>query len=109
MAWVRRQGRHAEGGRSEPLPVVAMTAGASTMRRQLGELVGQPGPVLLDGYHLDKKVGELRRRVARKKQEQAVHVAPLRAHLWHGRPDAALTYRRGDVQAKNPAPYWQPG
>jgi hypothetical protein len=58
--------------------------------------------VILAWYHLDKKVGEWMGMVARTKQEQAVHVAPLLDSLWHGRPDAALTYLRREVQAKNP-------
>jgi hypothetical protein len=45
--------------------------------------------------------GELMSMVARTKQEKAVHVAHLLDHLWHGRTDAALTYLRRDVQAKN--------
>jgi len=60
--------------------------------------------MILDWYHLDKKVGELMGMVARNKQEKAVHVAHLLGHLWHGRTDAALTYLRRDVQAKNPEP-----
>src|SRR5919199_492532 len=90
------------GDRSEPLPVVAITDGARTIRRQLAELFGQPVPVILDWYHLDKKVGELMSMVARNKQEKAVHVAHLLHHLWHGRTDAALTYLRREVEAKNP-------
>jgi hypothetical protein len=39
--------------------------------------------------------------VARTKQEKAVHVARLLDYLWHGRTDAALTYFRHEVQAKN--------
>jgi hypothetical protein len=91
-------------GRAEPLPVVAITAGARTIRRQCAELFGQPVPVILAWNHLDKKVGELMGMGARKKQEKAVHVAPLLHHLWHGRTDAALTYLRREVQAKNPEP-----
>jgi hypothetical protein len=52
----------------------------------------------------DKKVGELMSMVARTKQEKAVHVARLLGHLWHGHTDAALTYLRQEVQAKNPEP-----
>ena len=100
-ARVRWQFQQDYAGRSEPLPVVAITDGARTIRRQLTELFGQPVPVILDWYHLDKKVGELMSMVARNKQEKAVHVACLLDHLWHGRTDAALTYLRQDVQAKN--------
>jgi hypothetical protein len=89
-------------GRSEPLPVIAITDGARTIRRQLAELFGHSVPLILDWYHLDKKVGELMSMVARNKQEKAAHVAHLLDHLWHGRTDTALTYLRREVQAKNP-------
>jgi hypothetical protein len=56
-ARVRWQFQHDYAGRSGPLPVVAITDGARTIRRQLAELFGQPVPVILDWYHLDKKVG----------------------------------------------------
>ena len=59
-------------------------------------------PVILDWYHLDKKVGELMGMVVRNKQEKAVHVAHLLHHLWHSRTDAALTYLRREAQAKTP-------
>ena len=42
--------------------------------------------------------------VAHNKQEKAVHVTHLLHYLWHGRTDAALTYLRRDVQAKNSEP-----
>ena len=61
-------------------------------------------PLILDWYHLDKKVGELMSMVARNKQEKAIHVARLLDHLWHGRTEAALAYLRREVQAKNPEP-----
>ena len=35
-------------GRSEPLPIVVITDGARTIRRQLAELFGQPVPLILD-------------------------------------------------------------
>jgi hypothetical protein len=64
-------------------------------------------PVILDWYHLDKKVGELMSMVARTKQEKAIHVAHLLNHLWHGRTDTALTYLRQEVQPKTLS-HWQP-
>src|SRR5262245_56669653 len=42
--------------------------------------------------------------VARNKQGKAVHVAHLLHARWQGRTDSALTYLRGEVQAKNPEP-----
>ena len=93
-----------DAGRAAPLPVVALTDGARPIRRPWTERCGQPGPGILDGYHLDKKVGERLSMVARPKQEKAVHVARLLDHRWHGRTDAALPDLRQDVQAKNPEP-----
>lgn len=101
---VRCQFRQAYAGRSEPLPVVAITDGARTIRCQLAELFGRPVPLLLDWYHLDKKVGELMSMVARNKQENAVHVAHLLDHLWHGHTDAALAYLQTAVCPKNTKP-----
>ena len=98
---VRGQFQEDYAGRAEPLPVVAITDGARTIRRQLTELFGQPVPLILDGYHLDKKVGELLSMVARTKQEQAVHVTHLLDHRWHGRTDAALAYLQTAVYPKN--------
>lgn len=101
---VRWQFQQDYSDRSEPLPIVAITDGARTIRRQLAELFGQPVPVILDWYDLDKTVGKLMGMAARTKQEKAVHVAYLLNHLWHGRTDAALTDLQRDVQAKNPEP-----
>ncbi len=53
---------------------------------------------------MDKKAGEWRGMAVRNKQEKAVHVAHRLHHLWRGRTDAALTYLRWEVQAKNPEP-----
>jgi hypothetical protein len=103
-ARVRWQLQQDYADRPKPLPIVAITDGARTIRRQLVELFGQPVPVILDWYHLDKKVGELMGMVARTKQEKAVHVTHLLEHLWHGRTAAALAYLRRDVQAKSPEP-----
>jgi hypothetical protein len=101
-ARVRWQCQRDDAGRAEPLAVVASTEGARTMRRQVAELCGQPVPVILDWYPLDKQVGEWRSQVARPQPEKAVHVAPLLDHLGHGRTDTALTDLRREVQAKNP-------
>ena len=98
---VRWQFQQDYAGRSEPLQVIAITDGARTIRRQLAELFSQPVPVILDWYHLDKKVRELMSMVARNKQEKEVHVAHLLDHLWHGCTDTALAYLQATVHPKN--------
>jgi hypothetical protein len=101
---VRRQVQQDYGRRDTPLPVVVISDGAKTIRCQLEALFGQSVPLILDWYHLEKKVGELMSMVARNKQEKEVHVAYLLRQLWHGRTEAALAYLRREVQAKNPQP-----
>ncbi len=103
-ARVRRQVQQDYNGRDAPLPVVVISDGAKTIRCQLAALFGQPVPLILDWYHLEKKVGELMSMVARNKQEKEMHVEHLLRHLWHGRTEAALAYLRREVQAKNPQP-----
>jgi hypothetical protein len=103
-ARVRRQLQQDHGGRETPLPIVAISDGARTIRCQLEALFGQPVPLILDWYHLEKKVAELLGMVARSKQEKAAHIADLLRHLWHGRTEEALAYLRRDVQAKTPEP-----
>jgi hypothetical protein len=98
---VRWQLQQDYGARAEPLPVVAITDGAKTIRCQLEALFGQPVPVILDGYHLEKKVWEMMSMVARNKQEKELHSKHLLDHLWHGRTEAALAYLQSAVRPKN--------
>src|SRR3989475_10076648 len=84
---VRWQFQQDYAGRSAPLPVVAITDGARTIRRQLAELFRQPAPLILDWYQLDKKVGELMSMVARNKQEGSVSKVEM-AMFYTARPKA---------------------
>jgi hypothetical protein len=61
VARVRWQFQPASAGRSAPLPVVAMTDGARTMRGQVAARCGQPVPGILEWDHLDKKGREVMR------------------------------------------------
>jgi len=89
------------GSRVVPLPVVAITDGAKAIRCQLETIFEHPVPVILDWYHLEKKVWELMSMVARTKAEKEIHVAELLKLLWHGRADQALTYLRTQVETKS--------
>ena len=100
-ARVRRQLQQDYSGRDTPLPVVVISDGAKTIRCQLAALFGQPVPVILDWYHLEKKVWEMMSMVARTKQEKEVHVKHLLDYLWHGHTEAALAYLQTAVRPKN--------
>lgn len=93
------------GGRQDApaLPVVAITDGARVIRTQLLAIFGVLITVILDWYHLEKKVWELMSMIARNKQEKEPHVACLLAHLWHGEVRQAQAYLRTEVTARNEA------
>jgi hypothetical protein len=84
-----------------PLNVVAITDGAKAIRGRLLAIFGVAITVILDWYHLSKKLRELMSMVARNKSEKAVHLRELFCHLWHGRVQSALEYLQTQVQARN--------
>lgn len=91
-----------EYGASElPLPVVAITDGAKAIRCQLETIFGRRIPVILDWYHLEKKVWELMSSAARTKTEKEAHVSELLKLLWHGRTTEALEYLQTQVETKS--------
>jgi DNA-binding Xre family transcriptional regulator len=94
---VRQQVRHQYGGRTDPLPVVAITDGAKSIRCDLETIFGRAVPLILDWYHLEKKVWELMSMIVRKKGEKEQHVQHLLAQLWAGHTEAALEYLRTAV------------
>lgn len=97
-----KQSLRAEYGlRRAPLPVVAITDGAKAIRCQLETIFGHPVPIILDWYHLEKKVWELMSMVARTKAEKETHVSQLLKLLWRGQADKALVYLRTQVETKS--------
>jgi hypothetical protein len=96
-----------DGGSSnreeEPLAVVAITEdGARTIRSQLERIFGQEEevPLILDWYHLHKKVFEFMSMVARNKAEKESHVRDLLKWLWRGQTAEALGYLQTEVALK---------
>lgn len=89
------------GGRPAPLPVVAITDGAKAIRCQLATIFGHLIPVILDWYHLEKKIWELMSSAARNKTEKETHVSELLKLLWRGRTTEALKYLHTQVATKS--------
>ena len=88
----------------EPLNVVAITDGAKNIRTMLMAIFGFLVVIILDWYHLCKKVRELMSMIARNKSEKIEHLEFLLHHLWHGQTDEVLDYLRTKVKAKRKAP-----
>lgn len=91
-----------EYGRTNfPLNLVAITDGASTIRHRLFTIFGTAVVVVLDWYHLCKKLRELMSMIAPNKLEKAKHLKFLLSQLWQGNTAIALDYLKHQVQAKN--------
>jgi hypothetical protein len=89
------------GARAAPLPVVAITDGAKAIRCQLEAIFGRRIPVILDWYHLEKKIWELMSSAARSKAEKELHVGQLLKLLWRGQTKEALGYLHTEVKTKS--------
>jgi hypothetical protein len=89
------------GANPKPLPVVAITDGARSIRSLLEGLFGPSVTVILDWYHLAKKVYELLSMVAHGSSEREQLQEQVLASLWHGRVSEALR-TLSSVEARKP-------
>jgi hypothetical protein len=58
--------------------------------------------IILDWYHLGKKLRELMSMIARNKQEKSEHLKFLFYNLWRGETQKSLDYLNNQVKARNP-------
>jgi hypothetical protein len=87
-AYLRREwGEH-----TEPIPIVAITNGARSIRLMLEDLFGSSVQVILEWYHLAKKVYQLLSMVAHSKTQREQLEGRVLWFVWHGRHAEALSY-----------------
>ncbi len=86
---------------SQPIKVVVLGDGARAIRHQVLAIFGVLVTMILDWYHLKKKVGEFLSMIARNKAEKQAHRQRLLTELWQGRVGAAQDYLRTEVTARN--------
>jgi len=84
-----------------PLNLVAITDGAKVIRQRLVTVFGTGVVVILDWYHLCKKLRGLMSMIAINKVEKSRHLNFLLSHLWQGKTSIALEYLRNYVVVKN--------
>jgi len=84
-----------------PLDLVAITDGAKVIRQRLVTIFGSAVLVILDWYHLGKKLRGLMSMIAINKVEKSRHLKFLFSHLWQGKTAIALEYLRNHVIVKN--------
>ncbi|WP_146138613.1 hypothetical protein [Chroococcidiopsis cubana] len=89
------------GSQASPLNLVAITDGARTIRHRLLSIFGLEVTIILDWYHLCKKLRELMSMIANNKLEKAKHLKFLFSQLWQGNTAIALGYLKHQVQVRN--------
>lgn len=89
------------GQRLKPLPVVAITDGASVIRQHFDMVFGSPPTTILDWYHLGKKARDLMSMIALNKDDKQAHLKFIFHHLWHGHLYTVLNYLKTAVRPKN--------
>ena len=83
------------GKRETPLPVVALTDGARSIRLDLMAVFGPLVTIILDWYHLEKRVYENLAMMAHSKREREEWERSMLGFLWQGEVAAALGFVRG--------------
>jgi hypothetical protein len=89
------------GNKNNLLNLVAITDGAKSIRHRLFTMFGGTVIVILDWYHLGKKLREMMSMIALNKSEKAQHLKFLVSQLWHGDTAAALEYLKHQVTPRN--------
>ena len=89
------------GQELKPLPVVAITDGAKVIRQHFEAVFEGTPTIILDWYHLGKKVRDFMSMIARNKEEKNQHLKFIFHHLWHGHIYSVLNYLKTAVQPKN--------
>lgn len=90
------------GRRKTPLPIVAITDGAKSIRNTLLAIFGVAITIILDWYHLHKKVCEFLSMIAINKPDKLKHMNAIFPFLWKGNTQAAISYLTTEVKARNP-------
>lgn len=73
----------------------------TVIRQRLLNIFAQPIVIILDWYHLGKKLRELMSMIARNKEEKSNHLKFLFFHLWCGKTSEAIDYLQTLVKARN--------
>lgn len=76
----------------KPLPIVAITDGATSIRNRLRRLFGKELSILLDWYHLEEKIRQYGSRLGLAKEIKEKHITQMLNYLWLGQCVEALIY-----------------
>ena len=90
------------GDEPNPLNIVVITDGAKTIGGRLLAIFGMTVVIILDWFHLGKKVRERMSMIAPTKAEKVTYLKFIFYHLWHGKTEAVLDYLKTVIKSKNP-------
>ena len=85
----------------EPLPIVAITDGARSIRLTLQAIFGLHLCIILDWYHLQLKVKNLMSMIAYNKVDKEVYINDLKRFLWVGDAAEAMIYLDNMEKVRN--------
>jgi hypothetical protein len=86
---------------SKPLPLVAITDGARSIRLVLQSIFGTSVCIILDWYHLQLKVKNLMSMIAYNKADKEQAIVDLKELLWSGNATEAMIYLDNMDKVKN--------
>jgi len=89
------------GKSKEKLNVVAITDGARTIRLTLETIFGVVVPLILDWFHLSKKINDLMSMIAPTKEEKERLIHVLKGLLWQGKTLEAIESLKNMEKVKN--------
>jgi hypothetical protein len=85
----------------QPIPIVAITDGARTIRLTLEKVFGSLVCIILDWYHLQLKIKTLMTMIACNKDDKMTYIDNLKALLWLGEVVQAIHYIDNLPQVRN--------
>ena len=88
------------GHSSEPLNLVAITDGARSIANGLRTALGSGIAMILDWYHLVKKLRSMMSMIAWDKEDKATRLKFIIPKLWLGDSDAVLAYLKTEVNPR---------
>jgi hypothetical protein len=89
------------GKQRQPLNIVALTDGAKAIRTRLQAIFGTAVVLILDWYHLCRKLRSFLSMIAFNKAERSMYLKFLLSQLWQGKTTVVLEYLKHQVVPRN--------
>lgn len=88
------------GKEEKPLNIVVISDGASNIRSTLQKAFGFNPTIILDWFHLSKRVSEFMSMIAKSKEEKRITMKFIKNKLWNGEVEEVIDYIE-DISSKN--------